>query len=100
MENVVFEDKVDLDTLVLVASKPVKSGEIEINDIKQESIEMEKQHAAFESDHDVVKEFKLKMEENILRMYQELDKEKSESSSLDFSLRRSLKIKAFVEKKF
>mgnify|MGYP001210342705 CR=1 FL=1 len=43
-------------------------------------------------------EFKLKMEENILRIYQELDKEKSESSSLDFSLRRSLKIRKFVEK--
>jgi hypothetical protein len=97
MENVEFEEKVDLDTLVL-ASKPVRLAEIEINDIKQEPIEEEKQHTAFESDHDVQKEFKLKMEENILRMYQELDKEKSEGSSLDFSLRRSLKIRKFVEK--
>ena len=97
MENVEFEDKVDLDTLVL-PSKPVRLGEIEINDIKQEPIQEENQHTAFESDHDVGKEFKLKMEENILRMYQELDKEKSENSSLDFSLRRSLKIRKFVEK--
>ena len=97
MENVEFEEKVDLDTVVL-PSKPVKLAEIEINDIKQEPIEMEKQHAIFESDHDVGKEFKLKVEENILRLYQELDKEKYENSSLDFSLRRSLKIKAFVEK--
>jgi hypothetical protein len=94
MENIELEEKVDLDTLVL-PSKPGKFAEIEI---KQEPIEKEKQHAAFESDHDVGKEFKLKVEENILKMCQELDKEKSENSSLDFSLRRSLKIRKFVEK--
>ena len=42
-------------------------------------------------------EFRLKMEENILKLYEELDKEKSENSTIDFSLRRSLKISQFVE---
>ena len=42
-------------------------------------------------------EFKLKMEENILELYEELDKEKSENSTIDFSLGRSLKISQFVE---
>ena len=97
MENVEFEEKVDLDPLVL-PSNPMKLAKIEINYFKQEPIEEEKQQVVFESDHDVQKEFKLKMEENILRIYQELDKEKSENSSLDFSLRRSLKIRKFVEK--
>jgi hypothetical protein len=96
MEHMEFGEKVDHDPLVL-PSKPVKLAEIEINDNKQEPIEEKKQHIAFESDHGVGKEFKLKLEENILRMYQELEKEKSESSSLDFSLRRSLKIRKFVE---
>ena len=45
-------------------------------------------------------EFKLKMEENILKLYEELDKEKSENSTVDFSLRRLLKIREFVEKVF
>ena len=64
MENVEFEEKVDLDTLVL-HSKPLKLAEIEINDIKQEPIELEKQHTAIESDHDVQKKIRLTMEENI-----------------------------------
>ena len=38
MENVEFEEKVDLDTLVL-PSKPIKLEEIGIDDIKQEPIE-------------------------------------------------------------
>jgi hypothetical protein len=39
----------------------------------------------------------MKMEENILKLCEELDKEKSENSTTDFSLRRSLKIRQFVE---
>ena len=74
MENIEFEEKVDLDTLVL-PSKPVRLVEIDINDIKQEPIEEEKQQTAFELDHDVQKEFKLKMEENV-KLSEELDKEK------------------------
>ena len=38
------------------------------------------------------------MEENILELYVELDNEKSEKSTTDLSLTRSLKIKQFVEK--
>ena len=66
MENVEFEEKVDLDTLVL-PSKPMKLAEIEIND-------KEKQQVAFESDHDVGKEFQLKMEENILCLFSLMNK--------------------------
>ena len=49
MENSEFEEKVNIDDLVL-PSKLINLAEIEINDIKQEPIEMEKQHAVFESD--------------------------------------------------
>ena len=79
-----FEEKVDIDDLVL-PSKPMKQ------------VEKGNQHAAFESDHDAGKKLKLKMKENILKLYEELDKEKSENSTIDFSLRRSLKISQFVE---
>jgi hypothetical protein len=96
MENIDFEEKVDIDDLVL-PSKPMETAEIEINDIKQEPVEEEQQQAAFESNCDVKKSFKLKMEENILKLYEELDKEKSHQSTMDFSLRRSLKIRQFVE---
>ena len=34
----------------------------------------------------------------ILKLYEELDKEKSENSIMDFSLTRSLKVREFVEK--
>ena len=52
MENIEFEEKVDIDDLVF-PSKPMKLSEIEINDIKKEPQEEEKQNASFESDHDV-----------------------------------------------
>ena len=38
------------------------------------------------------------MEENILELYVELDNVKSEKSTMDFSLRRLLKIRKFFEK--
>ena len=42
---------------------------------------------------------KFKLEKNILKLYEELDKEKSENPiMINFSLRRSLKIRQFVEK--
>jgi hypothetical protein len=97
MEDTEFEQKVDIDDLVL-PSKPIKLEEIEINDIKQEPLEEEKQDADLESDHRMGEKFKLKMEEHILKLYEELDKEKSENSAIDFSLKRSLKIRQFVEK--
>ena len=97
MEDIEFEEKVDIDDLVLPA-KPIKVVETEIHDIKQEPLEEKNQHAACESDHNVGKKLKVKMEENILKLCEELDKEKSENSPMDFCLRRSLKIRQFVEK--
>ena len=95
MENTEFEEKVDINNLVL-SSKPTKMAEIEINDVEKEPLE--EQHAAFESDQDIGKNFKLKMKENILKLCEELDKEKSVNSMVDFSLRRSIMISQFVEK--
>ena len=40
------------------------------------------------------------MEKSILKLYEELDKEKCEDSTTDINLRRSLKIRQFVEKAF
>ena len=82
IENVEFEEKVDIDDLVL-PSKPIALAEI---DIKQEPIVEQNQHAAYESDLDVKKAFQLKMEENILKLYKELDIEKSGSSRMDFRM--------------
>ena len=77
----------------------MENMDLQSNLSMMENVEFEeKVDFKIESDHDVGKEFKLKIEENILRMYQELDKEKSENSTIDFSLRRSLKIRKFVEK--
>ena len=96
MEDIEFEEKVDIDDLVL-PSKPTKSTEIEMDEIKQEPVEEEKLQSAVESDYNVGKIFKVKMEENILKLCEELDKEKSENSTMDFSQRRSLKIRKLVE---
>ena len=95
MENTKFEEKVDIDDLVL-PSKQTKMAEIEINDVKKETLE--DQLTTLESDQDIGKKFKLKMKENILKLCEELDKEKSVNSMLDFSLRRSIIISQFVEK--
>ena len=97
IENVEFEEKVDIDDLVL-PPKPIALGEIEISDIKQELIVEKNQHAAYESDLDVKKAFQLKMEENILELYKELDIEKSESSRMDYSQRIQSKIRQFARK--
>ena len=98
IENVEFEEKVDIDDLVL-PPKPIALAEIEVGDIiKQEPIVEQNQHAAYESDLDVKKAFQLKMEENILKLYKELDIEKSESSRMDFSQRIQSKIRQFARK--
>ena len=97
MEDTEFEGKVDIDDLVL-PSKQIESAEIEINGIKQEPLEEDNQDAIFEMDHDFGKTFRMEMEENILSLYEELDKEKSENSVMGFSLRRSLKVRQFVER--
>ena len=98
MENSDFEEKINIDDLVL-PSKLIDLAEIEIDDIKQELIDEEEKPAIFESDHEE-KGKKIQLEENILKLYEELDKEKSENSTMDFSLRRSLKIRQFVEEAF
>ena len=76
LENIEFEEKVDIDDLVL-PSEPMKLAEIEI---KEEPVEEKEQVAALESDHDKGKKSKLKMEESILKLYKELDKGKYENS--------------------
>ena len=89
MEDIEFEEKVDIDDLVL-PSKPMKSAEIEINEFKSEPLEEGK-------DHYDGKKFRLKMEEKVSKLYEDLDKEKYENPKIDFSLKRSLKIRQFVE---
>ena len=96
MEDIEFEEKVDIDDLVL-PPKPIKVSKIEIDGMKQEPLEEKNQHAASELDPYSSKNFIVKMEENILKFCEELDKEKSENSIMDFSQRRSLKIRQFVE---
>ena len=54
IENVEFEEKVDIDDLVL-PPKPIALAEIEVNEIKQEPIVEKNQHAAYKSDLDVKK---------------------------------------------
>ena len=89
IDNIEFEEKVDIETLVLNA-EPTKIPKIELADNEKlenaRSIDEERNH------------FKLKMEENILKLYEELDKEKAENPMMDFRLRRSLKIRKFVER--
>ena len=75
MENVEFEEKADIEDLVL-PSKPMKMADVEINDIKQEPLEA---NDAFQSDHDEGKEFRLKMEETILELFEELEEENLEN---------------------
>ena len=65
MEDIEFEEKVDIDDLVL-PPKPIKDAEIEIDDSKQEPLEEKNQHAACESDHDIEKKFKLEMKHSVL----------------------------------
>ena len=89
IENIEFEEKADIETLVLTA-EPTKIPKIELADNDKlgntRSIDEKRNH------------FMLKMEENILKLYEELDKEKSENPMMDFRLRRSLKIRQFVER--
>ena len=96
-ENIDFEEKVDIEDLVL--SEPTKLAEMEILDIKKEPFEVyeEQKHVAFESAHVVRKEYKLKIEETISKLYEELDREKYENPTMDLSQRRSLRIREVVD---
>ena len=97
MENIEFEEKVDIDNLVL-PSESRKLPEMEILAVKEESFEgsiHEKEKcAASESAHDRKKQ---DIEETILKLYEELDREKYEYSIVDFSQKRSLRISEVVD---
>ena len=96
--SIEFEEKVDIEDLV-PPSEPAKLVEMEILDIKKEPFEVyeEQKHVAFESAHVVGKEYKLKIEETILKLYEELDREKYENPNMDLSQRRSLRIREVVD---
>ena len=70
VENIEFEEKVDIDALVLPS----------------------------ESAHDRKKQYRLEIKETILKLYEELDREKCENSIVDFSQKRSLRISEVVDK--
>ena len=67
MENSEFEEKVNIDDLVL-PSKLIDLAEIEIDDIKKEPIEEEKKPSIFETDHDVAVGKKIQVAEKILKL--------------------------------
>ena len=90
IDNIEFEEKVDIKTLILTA-EPLKIPKIEFTDNENELLENAR------SISEERKEVEMKMEENILKLYEELDKEKSEYPVMKFRLRRSLKISQFVE---
>ena len=98
-ESIDFEEKVDIEDLVL-PSEPTKLAEMEILDIKKEPFEVyeEQKHVAFESAHVVRKEYKLKIEETILKLFEELDREKYENPTMDLSQTRSLRIREVLDK--
>ena len=85
VDNIEFEEKVDIETLVL-PSKPsnIPKTEPDAKPLNRE-INNGKNY------------FKLKMEKGILKLCQELDKEKSENPMMDLSQTRSLKIRQFIE---
>ena len=74
MENSDFED-------LVLPSKQTKLAEMEIFDIKGEPFEFyeEKKTTFFESVQVGKKQHKLKIEETILKLYDELDREKYEN---------------------
>ena len=88
IDNIEFEEKVDIETLVLMA-EPTKVPRIEFADDNNELL--------VRRIHEERRNFDLNMEENIFNLFEELDMEKSENPLMDFSQRRSLKIRQFVE---
>ena len=91
MDNIEFEEKVDIKTLVLIA-EPTKIPKKEFTDNENESLENAR------SIHEERNDFNLKMDVDILKLLEELDKEESKNPMMDFSLGRSLKIRQFVER--
>ena len=93
-DNIEFEEKVDIETLVF-PSKPMNIPKTEFTDMEEEMFENAK---PLNKEINNGKNYsKLKMEEGILKLCQELDKEKSENPMMDISQTRSLKIRQFVE---
>ena len=100
MENVDFEEKVNIDDLVL-PSEVIKMPKMEVVDIKQEPLEGLERNSAIvhegeklvQKTHDGKKQYKLEIEETILKLYEELDREKYENPMMDFSQRRLLRIR-------
>ena len=60
-------------------------------------ISKERKYDSLESIHDRKKHFKLEMEKHILKLFEELDKEKSENPMMDCSQRRLVKIRQLIE---
>ena len=91
MENIEFEEKVDIDDLIL-PSEQMKMGDIVINEIFKVDQRKESQYCDLEFDN------KLKMEEKILKLFEELDMDKSNCSTNNFFQIRLFKIRHFVHK--
>ena len=68
---------------------------MEILDVKE--LFEENRCTGLESVHDKKKQYELKIEDTILKMYEELDRKKYENPIMDFSKRRSLRIREAVD---
>ena len=96
VDNFEFEKKVDIDTLVLY-SNPIETDRIENYGFKQETLEVDEEIVCHESANDESKHFKLKMEEDILKLFMELEKEKLGNPMLNFGPATFMRIRQLSE---
>jgi hypothetical protein len=96
VDNFEFEKKVDIDTLVLY-SNPIEPDKIENYGFKQETLEVDEEIVCHESANDESKHFKLKMEEDILKLFMELEKEKLGNPMLNFGPATFMRIRQLSE---
>ena len=96
VDNFEFEKKVDIDTLVLY-SNPIEIDRIENYDIKKEPLEVDEEIICHGSANDESKHFKLKMEEDILKLFMELEKEKLGNPMLNFGPATFMRIRKLSE---
>ena len=96
VDNFEFEKKVDIDTLVLY-SNPIETERIENYGIKKEPLEVDEEIICHESVNDESKHFKLKMEEDILKLFMELEKEKLGNPMLNFGPATFMRIRKLSE---
>jgi hypothetical protein len=75
--------------LVVLGLEDIKMG-----DNKKE---LSENSASIESINDEKQQFKIRIESDILKIYEEFDKEKSENPKVDLSQKRSLRIKQLIE---